>query len=296
MAPIGARSIGHAQFAWDLRQNESVVSVFATMWGVPPEELLVSFDGSSLHLPPEHVGRGRGWYKDRTWLHTDQNLSRNGEECIQGFVALRDVHPGDATFTFLEGSHRWHKAFAETFGVVSKGDWYQLANQDEYNFFTVTQGCILRSLTCRKGDMVLWDSRTMHAGQQPLASRPEPNVRGVCYICMLPRSTLQYPVGDIAAKQKVPAAFGSFVSLSFWGKRRSRTSRQRRTGRTEPRPLARLRRPTAASCPRQSTSRFPTPCSLLSERSSPVFEKNANFFLYLLRRSDPWSDLARMGP
>lgn len=58
-------AVGHAEFVWALRQNPKVVQVFSHIWGVPPEELLVSFDGIAVHMPPEVTKRGaykNSWY------------------------------------------------------------------------------------------------------------------------------------------------------------------------------------------------------------------------------------------
>lgn len=76
--------VGHHQSIWDIRQNPKVCKVFAKIWGVKEDELLTSFDGCAIHLPPEVTGRG--WYKNNSWLHTDQSYCRNDLECIQGFV------------------------------------------------------------------------------------------------------------------------------------------------------------------------------------------------------------------
>lgn len=50
--------IGHAPFAWEVRQNPAVIEVFSRLWNTRPEDLLVSFDGSALHLPHEATDRG----------------------------------------------------------------------------------------------------------------------------------------------------------------------------------------------------------------------------------------------
>ena len=42
--------VGHAQFAWDVRQNPKVVEVFETIWGTP--DLVTSVDGWVLGLDP----------------------------------------------------------------------------------------------------------------------------------------------------------------------------------------------------------------------------------------------------
>lgn len=123
-------SIGHAQFIWDLRQNPKILEIFATIWNVKPEDLLVSFDGASFHLAPETTKTG--WLNpDKSWLHSDQCFLRNGFECIQSWVTAYDVDPGDATLTFLEGSHKFHRDFKDFKGQTvdanalfkEAGDW-----------------------------------------------------------------------------------------------------------------------------------------------------------------------------
>ena len=90
--------IGHSKLAWDLRQEKKVIEVFAKLWNVKPSELLVSFDGMSLHVPPETTKRG--WYLGNDWYHTDQSSKKKGLCCIQGMVTLYDVNKGDATFCY----------------------------------------------------------------------------------------------------------------------------------------------------------------------------------------------------
>ena len=73
--------VGHSQVTWDLRQNPKIVDIFAHYWECPQEDLLVSFDGFSFHLP--HEITKRGYFRGNTWYHTDQSYKRNELECIQ---------------------------------------------------------------------------------------------------------------------------------------------------------------------------------------------------------------------
>jgi hypothetical protein len=57
---------GHQQWAWDVRQDPAVAAPFARLWGT--EDLIVSFDGVSFHLPPKETGRG--WYRGNNWFRT----------------------------------------------------------------------------------------------------------------------------------------------------------------------------------------------------------------------------------
>lgn len=175
--------VGHDQFVWNIRQNPKVVSIFSKLWNCPNEELLTSFDGMSIHFPPEITKRG--WYKSNDWLHTDQSYTRNNLECIQSFVSCYDINEGDATITLLEGSHKYHKDVADEFKITDKTDWYKL-NDNEYNFYT-KKGCNRYCVKCPAGSMVFWDSRTIHAGMEALKTRIKQNIRLVVYVCQTPR-------------------------------------------------------------------------------------------------------------
>lgn len=98
------------------------------------------------------------------------------------------MNPGDATLTFLQGSHQYHAEFRERFGITTKSDWNMIDTPEKHHFYTQERGCVQKSIQCPAGSMVLWDSRTIHSGQEALKQRAQPNIRCVVYICMTPRS------------------------------------------------------------------------------------------------------------
>jgi hypothetical protein len=202
-------SIGHAQFIWDLRQNPNVLDVFAKLWSTTPDNLLTSFDGASFHMPPETTGSG--WFRGKSWLHTDQSYHRNGFECIQSWITAYDVNAGDATLTFLEGSHKFHSKFQDRFHIETKDDWCLMETPEQLEFYTKENGCPQKYIKCPAGSMVLWDSRTIHCGQEASKLRPIPNQRCVAYICMTPR-TLATP----AVLKKKIKAFEELRSCNHW--------------------------------------------------------------------------------
>lgn len=175
--------VGQSELAWFVRQHPRVVDVFAKLWGVDPEDLLSSFDGASFHLPSETTSRG--WFR-QTWYHCDHNVERPDFESAQGWVTANGVRREDATLAVLRGSHRYHQAFRERFGVTSKGDWHKLT-AEQVQWFKEECGCVEERISCPRGSMVLWDSRTMHCGVEPLRERPDPNTRFVVYTCYTPR-------------------------------------------------------------------------------------------------------------
>jgi hypothetical protein len=182
--------VGHLPWLWTVRQDPRIAAIFSHLWDTPAEDLLVSFDAMSLHFPPETTKRG--WYEGRDWLHTDQSAYKQGLQCIQGWVNMYDTEEGDATLCVLESSHRQHEAFFHDRQAQGKAataadsDWYRLADEVEHEFFA-DRGCARVGVKCRRGSVVLWDSRLFHQGIEPLPSRAEARMRMVAYVCMTPR-------------------------------------------------------------------------------------------------------------
>jgi len=199
--------VGHSQFVWNVRQNPKVVDVFSKLWKVKSEKLLVSFDGLSVHMPPETTKRG--WYKQNEWLHTDQSFRKTGLHCIQGMISLYDVNEEDATLQILEKSNIYHEEFGNTISEKSVKDWYKLSSP-EVNWYT-QKGCQVKRVICSAGSMILWDSRTMHQGVEPIQTRKYPNFRTVVYVCMTPRNLAS--TYQIKKKQK---AFIDKRMTSHW--------------------------------------------------------------------------------
>lgn len=226
--------LGHAQFIWNLRQNPKCVEIFAKLWNCEKEDLLVSFDGASFHMPPEITKIG--WHR-QTWLHTDQSYRRNNFECIQSWATAYDVNENDATLCVLEKSHSYHKEFAETFAVDSKDDWFKL-NNEEYVEFYKSRGCEERYIKCPKGSMVFWDSRTIHCGVEPRKCREKPNFRCVVYLCYVPR----FLTNEKQMKKK-REAFDEMRMTSHWPHKIKLFPKMPRTYGAEVKPIVELEKP-----------------------------------------------------
>ena len=181
--------IGHSQFLWNIRQNENVANVFSHLWETPKENLLVSFDGTSIHMPPEITKFG--FYHQNDWLHTDQSFkpSMHGLKCIQGMVNIYNTNCGDATLKIMEGSNKYHTEFHDHFPYAAekyKTNWCKLTPEEL--MFYEDKGCQLHNVIAPAGSIVLWDSRTVHQGMECIKGRQFPSLRTVAYICMTPRN------------------------------------------------------------------------------------------------------------
>lgn len=170
--------VGHAQFVWDVRENKKVIKPFTKIWDVDYKDLLVSFDGSSFHLPV----KGKGFFKKHK-LHVDQSFNRPGFECIQSWVTAVDVEDGDATLCFLEGSNKLHKKIHTKFDVKDNKD-FTILDEKILKFY---KDCKMRAIKCPAGSMVFWDSRTVHAGKEPEKDRENKKIRCVTYVCYTSR-------------------------------------------------------------------------------------------------------------
>lgn len=71
--------IGHAKYVWDVRQNAKVTEAFGNIWNSKPEDMLTSFDGTAIHLPPEQTGEG--FHTHMNW-HVDQSFVESKFLCV----------------------------------------------------------------------------------------------------------------------------------------------------------------------------------------------------------------------
>lgn len=206
---IQHHGIGQAQFIWDIRQNKKVLKIFSELWCVPAEDLLVSFDGASFHMPPETTKKGN--FKGNVWMHTDQSPLRSEFECVQSWATALDVNPGDATLTVLEGSHKHHNLISKKYKSKERKNWYKLTKQEQYDYYIKKLGCKRVCIKCPAGSMVFWDSRTMHAGQESLLERKKQNFRCIAYLCYTPRE-----LASEANLRKKIKAFEDGRTTSHW--------------------------------------------------------------------------------
>lgn len=126
------------------------------------------------------------------WLHVDQGRSLRGMQCIQALVTLTSVTEETGGFFCIPRSHNYHEEL-----VTSHA-------KDDDNYLKVPGDfpCLKDPQVmprCFPGDMILWDSRTIHCSS-PALTRPslplDQPLRLASYICMVPTSKADQAVID----------------------------------------------------------------------------------------------------
>ncbi|WWC62956.1 uncharacterized protein I303_105554 [Kwoniella dejecticola CBS 10117] len=171
----------HEQWAWDIRSEEGIIDTFANIWGT--DELLVSFDGVNVSLPFKNEDLGD---RGTPWPHVDQSPNRRGKECIQGIANLAENGPNDGGLMILDGSFGLYtQYFDEHPHLKPEGGWDW---RDSYSYPEETlkwfeeRGCKWKKIEAGPGDLILWDSRTVHYGDAARGDR----ARVATYVCYKP--------------------------------------------------------------------------------------------------------------
>uniref|UniRef100_A0A914Z848 Phytanoyl-CoA dioxygenase n=1 Tax=Panagrolaimus superbus TaxID=310955 RepID=A0A914Z848_9BILA len=187
-------SFGHNPLSWYVRCHEKVQEQFAQIYGIQQNtlsdngknKLVTSFDGVSIIPPCEQTIMG--WHEGVSKLHCDQSFSISEFRCVQGQVPIFDVRKGDATLRVLRGSHLLHSDFAEAFHLTNvPNEWTALTDEQIQWYRDRLDQDADVYVSCPKGSLVLWDSRTIHDGTKPQKWRSEPNWRCTLFVCMQPR-------------------------------------------------------------------------------------------------------------
>lgn len=173
-------SVVHEKFMWDARMEPGVLDAFSKIWNT--DELLVSFDSLNITLP------GRKDKPPRTpWPHVDQSPFKRGLHCVQGIINLSHAGDEDGSLMVLPGSHAYTAEFFDT--QIDRPSWPEIDwrrfSEDEMRWFE-SKGLKPLKVHAEPGDLILWDSRTVHWGGEPTANSKV--IRTVIYASYSPAS------------------------------------------------------------------------------------------------------------
>ncbi|KAK3337597.1 hypothetical protein B0T19DRAFT_455480 [Cercophora scortea] len=195
---------GHEAWAWELRSEPGVIEPFAKLWGT--DELLVSFDAPNITLP------GRIDVPWAPWPHVDQSPTRKGLVCVQGIINLSPAGPKDGGLQLYQGSSELFEQFfvehplqAKPEGAPGQVDWYGFSAEDVAWF--EARGCTLLKIDAEPGDLIIWDSRTVHQSVLPESEQ----IRTILYATYAPASLAT--AEDLRLKREL---FERFEGSTHW--------------------------------------------------------------------------------
>lgn len=215
---VPSQGIGHSAAQWFVRSVPAIRTAFESIW--EDDDLLVSFDGMALWRPP---GIDPAWETTRggAWLHIDQHpITRPGLQCVQGAVTLMETSPSAGGNILIPGSHRWFpdipERYAERLGrLPATLDHFRFPTDDPRLSDTPPVMCHMEA-----GDMMLWDSRTVHCSSPGLEPAPPQDpvaprlARATSLVCMMPRSR---STDEVIERRR--AAIAARTSTTNWSDR-----------------------------------------------------------------------------
>jgi hypothetical protein len=200
---------------WEARL--AAAPVFASLWGCPKEELISSMDRACF-VPYTRLKMNKK--AALGWWHLDQAVAgrRGTLECVQGFVTLNDIGPGEVALTVLEGAHKHHARFFsehladERLGKITK-DWVKfIPTEKDKEWYLAQEGVRETRVHAPAGSLVLWESRLPHHAMPPENPAARSQIdRYVIYTCMVPRSWARLTI----LKRRI-AAFERGRATSHW--------------------------------------------------------------------------------
>ncbi|KAJ5653902.1 hypothetical protein N7490_000905 [Penicillium lividum] len=196
-------SVVHEKFMWEARMEPKVLETFAKIWGT--EDLLVSFDAVNITLPNRADKPAM-----KPWPHVDQSPFRRGLHCVQGIINLSHAGPEDGSLILLPKSSSLSDQFFDT--QVDPSTWlkkdFRYLSGQEMKWFEA-HGVKPVKVVAEPGDLILWDSRTVHWGGEPT---PQSNtIRTVIYASYSPASLAT----EETLKRK-KEAFESYCATTHW--------------------------------------------------------------------------------
>jgi hypothetical protein len=208
---LPGHGIGHSQAQWFIRSAPAIKRAFAAVWDT--DDLLVSFDGMALWRP---WARNEAWRTNRggTWLHIDQHpITRPGFHCVQGLVSLLPTSPEVGGNVLIPGSHRSFEKIPQVYPdrlgrLPLELDHFRFPVDDPLLGGTQPVTCHMEA-----GDLLLWDSRTIHCSSGAEAPPPVADrlIRVASLVCMMPRRLT--PPEVLEARKR---AVAEVISTTNW--------------------------------------------------------------------------------
>ncbi|KAL4782215.1 phytanoyl-CoA dioxygenase [Aspergillus varians] len=200
---ISAYAVAHEKFMWDARMEPGVLDSFAQAWGT--DELLASFDSLNITFPNRKDVPRKG-----AWEHVDQNPFRRGMHCVQGIINLSESGPNDGGLVVYPGSQKYHDEFFDN--ETDSSTWTSKDlfwfNEAQLAWFKA-RGITAHKVCADVGDLIVWDSRTIHYGSEP--TEASNTIRTVIYAAFSPAK-----LASAETLERKAAVFAKYGGTTHW--------------------------------------------------------------------------------
>ena len=207
--------IGQSDFMWYVRTLPNVMKTFASVWDT--KDLIVDFGGAVVLRPITNC-TAKKWRTMESWYHVDQNAeSKPGLQTIQGSLILSNQTKANGGLVVIPSSWKDHD------GLSRRANRHWNVNDYNNHFLLVPQKDPIFDqekplfVAAEPGDLVLWDSRTVHCntiGEKVRALKNLENVENVEIDIELDEASETCDVPDelqrlVALVSMAPRAFAS---------------------------------------------------------------------------------------
>jgi ectoine hydroxylase-related dioxygenase (phytanoyl-CoA dioxygenase family) len=186
--------MAHSDVMWELRTHPSVLQLFRRLWAT--NDIVTGFDGIGV----SHGDLVLPW-------HVDQERPSTTRIGIQGIMALSHHNPQTGGLQIIPRSHRLHhRVVLPTIPDATKWEFQPV----DVSSFDDKCGDVVQPVL-RPGDMVVWDSRTVHRVVRGTACDDR---RVTAYLSFEPRSHVPPNVAD-----RRLAGLREGISTTHWASR-----------------------------------------------------------------------------
>jgi hypothetical protein len=163
--------VNHAPPVRQVRRDPRIIKIFASFYGT--DQLTCSMDRVNFKFP------GKVYESKKPWPHADQDPRLLGRVTIQSYLSLTDAGEDAPSNRLYEGSHLIFDEFFKE-RRLEKGPIDNWTTLDEHEAYSLGKTCPLVKPILEKGDMLFWDSRTVHS---PSDGSNYEGGRFVIYLC-----------------------------------------------------------------------------------------------------------------
>jgi hypothetical protein len=154
----------HCKALWQIRSNPNIVELMSKLYDCNTNDLAVSFDTFGMRYAPELFKLMNIKYDELNEPlepHIDQRFELEEFEHYQGIYVITDSDTNDdAGIVIYPSTHKLHgRKLQELLKTRHNADFIRYPK----DFFKIFPKSLGIKLNVKAGDLILWDSRTLHA-------------------------------------------------------------------------------------------------------------------------------------